>query len=196
VLGGAPLDLAFIDGMHHFEYALRDFVHLERASHPDTTVLIHDCLPESEEGAARERTTVLWSGDVWRLIVALQEWRPDLEVAVVDWGPTGLGVVRGLDRRSTVLTDHYDQIVEGLLAMPYRELDDGTMDQRLHRVPGTWEALRGLLPAYPYRSGSVEWLTARRAAQELVPAARKSIEYRRSARHRAGNTVVDGTVDG
>ena len=85
VLGGAPMDLAFIDGMHHFEFALRDFINLERASHPDTTVLIHDCLPQSEEGAARERTTVLWSGDVWRLIVALREWRPDLDVAVAAW---------------------------------------------------------------------------------------------------------------
>jgi hypothetical protein len=187
VLGGAPMDLAFIDGMHHFEFALRDFINLERASHPDTTVLIHDCLPQSEEGAARERTTVLWSGDVWRLIVALREWRPDLDVAVAAWAPTGLGVVRGLDRRSTVLSDHYDEIVERLLAMPYRDLDDGTMDEQLHRVPGTWEALRALLPAHPYRSGSVEMLTARRAAREVVPAARRSLGYRWDALRRTGS---------
>ena len=118
--------------------------------------------------------------------MALRQWRPDLEVAVADWGPTGLGVVRGLDRRSTVLTDHYDDIVEHLLAMPYRELDDGTMDERLHRVPGTWEALRGLLPDHPYRSGNVDLLTARRAAHEVVPAARRSIEFRRAARRRTG----------
>ena len=190
VLGGAPLDLAFIDGMHHFEFALRDFINLERASHPETTVLIHDCLPESEEGAARERTTVLWSGDVWRLIVALRDWRPDLEVAVVDWAPTGLGVVRGLDHRSTVLADHYDEIVEYYLAMPYRALDDGTMAEQLHQVPGTWDALRGLLPAYPYRSGSVELLKARRAAHEVLPAARRAVEYRWNARRRPTGSPV------
>jgi hypothetical protein len=184
VLGGAPLDLAFIDGMHLFEFALRDFVNLERASHPDTTVLIHDCLPESEEGAARERTTVLWSGDVWRLIVLLREWRPDLEVSVVDWAPTGLGVVRGLDRRSTVLADHYDEIVAQYLAMPYRALDDGTMAEQLHQVPGTWDALRATLPDHPYRSGSVELLKARRAAREVVPAAQRAVEYRRNVRRR------------
>ena len=29
LLGGRPLDMAFIDGMHHFEYALRDFMNIE-----------------------------------------------------------------------------------------------------------------------------------------------------------------------
>jgi hypothetical protein len=44
-LGGRPLDLAFIDGMHHFEFALRDFMHLERLSARGATILIHDCFP-------------------------------------------------------------------------------------------------------------------------------------------------------
>ena len=30
VLGGRPVDLAYIDGMHQFEFALRDFMNLER----------------------------------------------------------------------------------------------------------------------------------------------------------------------
>jgi len=137
VLGGDPLDLAFIDGMHHFEFALRDFINLERAAHPESTILIHDCLPENEEGAARDRTTVLWSGDVWRLIVLLRRWRPDLEVSVADWPPTGLGVVRHLDPGSTVLADHYHELVEHYLSVPYSALDDGTMDDQLNRVPGT-----------------------------------------------------------
>ena len=50
---GVPLDLAFIDGMHNFEYALRDFINLEAAAHPDTTILIHDCMPTDELHAAR-----------------------------------------------------------------------------------------------------------------------------------------------
>ena len=182
VLGGAPMDLAFIDGMHHFEFALRDFMNLERASHPDTTVLIHDCLPQSEEGAARERSTVLWSGDVWRLIVALREWRPDLGVAVADWGPTGLGVVRGLDRRSTVLADRYDEIVERLLAMPYRGA------RRRHHgraaAPGPRHvggpARAAARPPVPV--GQRRTADGPAAAHEVVPAARRSLEYRREAR--------------
>jgi hypothetical protein len=189
VLGGDPLDLAFIDGMHHFEFALRDFINLERAAHPESTILIHDCLPENEEGAARDRTTVLWSGDVWRLIVLLRRWRPDLEVSVADWPPTGLGVVRHLDPGSTVLADHYHELVEHYLSVPYSALDDGTMDDQLNRVPGTWDVLRDLLPPSPYRSGSVEWLTARRAAHEVVPAARRAIAYRREARRRSAGSA-------
>src|SRR6478672_2069133 len=30
LLGGRPIDMAFIDGMHLFEYALRDFMNVER----------------------------------------------------------------------------------------------------------------------------------------------------------------------
>ncbi len=152
VLGGAPLDLAFIDGMHHFEFALRDFVNLERASHPDTTVLIHDCLPQSEEGAARERTTVLWSGDVWRLIVALREWRPDLEVAVADWGPTG----PGCGARARPPFDGPDRpLRRDRRAPPGHALPRA---RRRHHgrsgctgCPGTWEALRDSCP--PIRTG-------------------------------------------
>ena len=189
VLGGTPLDLAFIDGMHLFEFALRDFMNFERASHPETTVLIHDCFPVSEESASRDRTTALWSGDIWRLIVLLRTWRPDLEVSVVDWAPTGLGVVRGLDRRSTVLADHYDEIVEQYLAMPYDALDDGTMGEQLNVVPGTWPALAALLPSRPFRPGSVELLKARRTSHEVLPAAREAIAYRWAARRRPAGTA-------
>src|SRR5256885_12302956 len=38
-LGGRPVDLAFIDGMHLFEFALRDFVNLERYCAPGSTIL-------------------------------------------------------------------------------------------------------------------------------------------------------------
>ena len=38
-------DIAFLDGMHRFEYLLRDFVNTERVAHPRTLVLLHDCLP-------------------------------------------------------------------------------------------------------------------------------------------------------
>jgi hypothetical protein len=180
LLDGIPLDLAFIDGMHLFEFALRDFINLERASHADTTILIHDCLPVSEATAERERATDLWSGDVWRLIVLLGQWRPELDVAVVDWAPTGVGVVRGLDPSSTVLSDHYDEIVAQYLAMPYAALDDGTMDEQLHRVPGTWPTVEALLPGRPFRSDNLDLLKARRVVS-AVPSA-VSLAMGRSSR--------------
>ena len=48
LFGGIQLDLALIDGMHHFEVALRDFMNLEKSSSIGTTILIHDCLPIDE----------------------------------------------------------------------------------------------------------------------------------------------------
>jgi hypothetical protein len=183
LFGGVPLDLAFIDGMHHFEFALRDFINLEKASNPDTTILIHDCLPVDEVTAARDRTTYEWSGDVWRLILLLRQWRPELEISVVDWAPSGLGIVRGLDPRSTVLTEHYDEIVAHYLAMPYSALDDGTMHEQLNRVPGNWPTVKALLPERPFRPDNLELLKARRAASAVVPAARRA--YAAHARRRA-----------
>ena len=45
LFGGLPLDLGFIDGMHRFEFALRDFINFKRASDSRTVLLVHDCLP-------------------------------------------------------------------------------------------------------------------------------------------------------
>ncbi len=160
--------------MHLFEFALRDFMNLERSAHADSTILIHDCLPVNAVSAGRERSSYPWSGDVWRLIVLLREQRPDLEVAVVDWPPTGVGVVRGLDPDSTVLSDRYDELVEHYLAMPYELLDNGTMHQQLHTVQGEWTSVAALLPDRSYRSGNVELLKAQRTASALVPAVRRA----------------------
>ncbi len=186
VLGGVPLDLAFIDGMHNFEFALRDFMNLEQAAHPTTTILIHDCLPKNEVHAARDRQTEKWAGDIWRLVLLLRAWRPDLEVAVADSGPSGLGIVRALDPASNVLHDHYDEIVEHYLAIPYSALDDGTMREQLNCVPGDWPSLRSLLPPASFRQGNVDALKARRLARALGPAgirglhrARRSLASRR-----------------
>jgi len=111
VLGGRPVDLAFIDGMHMFEYALRDFINLERACEPDSVILIHDCLPIDEVTSARERTTAVWTGDVWKLVLVLKRVRPDLRVVTSDVGPSGLGIVTNLDPASTALRDQLDELV-------------------------------------------------------------------------------------
>ncbi len=181
VLGGLPVDLAFIDGFHHFEFALRDFVNLERACHEHSTILVHDCLPRDAVTASRERTTDFWSGDVWRLIVLLAEYRPDLEVSVVDCAPTGLGVVRGLDPASDVLDEHMDEIVARYLDVPYEALETDAVRERFARATGDWETVRRLLPDRPFRGGSVEVLKAGRTVGAAVHAHRRGRELRASA---------------
>ena len=108
------IDLAFIDGMHLFEFALRDFINIEKYAHKNSYVLIHDILPRCFSEASRGRVTIDWTGDIWRLIMGLRKYRPDLNINVLDAYPTGLGVITGLNPDSEILIDNYDEIVEEL----------------------------------------------------------------------------------
>lgn len=118
-LGERRLDLAFIDGMHLFEYALRDFMHVEAWSEPNGVVVLHDCLPISALSASRERRTNFWVGDVWKVVSILREYRPELRVKIVATAPSGLVIVRGLEPGSRVLWDQLDAIVERYSELPY-----------------------------------------------------------------------------
>jgi len=143
-LGGLPIDLAFIDGMHRFEFALRDFMNIEKHCTSRSTILIHDCYPLSRYTAERERRTSFWSGDIWRLILLLRKYRPDLSVKVIGTAPTGLGMVRGLDPGSSVLRECYDSIVEEFLALDYSVLDADKAGM-LALAPNDWERVKALL---------------------------------------------------
>jgi hypothetical protein len=106
---------AFIDGMHHFEYALRDFANCEAVMDKDGVVLLHDVCPTTYGMASRDTTELeasrAWTGDVWKVVVALKDVRPDLEVHVLDCFKTGLCAVRGLDPSNRTLFDEFDEIV-------------------------------------------------------------------------------------
>jgi hypothetical protein len=118
---GSPIDFAFLDGMHLFEYLLRDFMNTERVCHEQSVVVLHDCVPLDIHMARREwwdakRRALAshadwWAGDVWKILPVLWAYRPELEIEVLNAPPTGLVVIRGLDPASTVLSDHYEQII-------------------------------------------------------------------------------------
>jgi len=143
-LGGIPVDLALIDGMHHFEYALRDFINLERLCGPDSTILIHDCFPYNRVTAERERLLVFWSGDVWRLVVLLKKYRPDLDIHTIATPPTGLCMVRRLDPASRVLQDNLDRICAEFLALDYGFLEKDRAAE-LNLFPNDWEKILALV---------------------------------------------------
>jgi hypothetical protein len=143
-LGGKTLELAFIDGMHQFEFALRDFINVEKYSSPDSVILIHDVYPIDATSAARERASWFWSGDIWRLILILKKYRPDLTVNVIGTSPTGLGIVQNLDPSSRVLAEHLDEIVEEFLALDISVLDGGK-DEMLNRIPNDWPSIARLI---------------------------------------------------
>jgi tetratricopeptide (TPR) repeat protein len=143
-LGGLPVDLAFIDGIHHFEFALRDFINLERYCTSDSTILIHDCYPLDAYSARRDGAPPFWTGDVWRLIVLLKNARPDLTVRVVGAPPTGLGIVRGLDSGSRVLSGRFDELIREYQALDFSYLTEEKA-AKLNVVPNEWEDVRKLL---------------------------------------------------
>lgn len=111
---GYELDFAFLDGMHLFEFLLRDFMNTERHMSPDGLVVMHDCVPFNRIMAERHwdrAKTVSWTGDVWKVVAILREYRPDLTVEVIDTPPTGLVCIKGMDPKNSVLTDAYDEII-------------------------------------------------------------------------------------
>lgn len=105
------LELVFIDGMHLFEFVLRDFMNVERRSGDNTVVVIDDMLPNLPEQASRERKTRVWTGDVWKMHECLRKYRPDLRLTLLDTSPTGLLLVTGLNPRNQTLWQRYNPIV-------------------------------------------------------------------------------------
>jgi hypothetical protein len=105
--GGVPVDLAFIDGMHLSEFALRDFINIEPFMADAGVIVIDDVLPRNGLEAARDRKTEPWTGDVYKVIEILRRRRPDLVVLLINTAPTGTAVVVGVDQASTILKDAY-----------------------------------------------------------------------------------------
>ncbi|MER5428176.1 class I SAM-dependent methyltransferase [Streptomyces sp. NPDC002588] len=128
------LDLSFIDGMHLFEYALRDFVNVERHSDWASVVVFDDMLPRSVDEAARDRHTTAWTGDVYKLIEILDRHRPDLVTVLVDTRPTGQLLVFGADPRNEVLRESYDDVVAEFLVPDPQKVPEAVLD-RVRAVP-------------------------------------------------------------
>lgn len=109
------LSVSFLDGMHLVEYLLRDFMATERASHAQGVILMHDTAPRDAAMTTRNfrelRKGSPWTGDVWKIWPILQQYRPDLTLQMLDCKPTGLMMVSGLNPKSTVLADHYKEII-------------------------------------------------------------------------------------
>ena len=126
----SEVDLAFLDGLHLFEFLLRDFMNTERVCARDALILMDDCLPPSLEMTEREHRPGLridqarkgwWTGDVWKVVTVLRRYRPDLRIMPVDVSPTGSIVVGNLDPSSNVIRDAYDEIMSTYLKQEMTE---------------------------------------------------------------------------
>ena len=97
VIDPTALDLVFIDGMHLYEYALRDFENVERYANERTVVVFDDVMPRNQHEAAREQCPGDWTGDVWKVPRLVQANRTRLKVHWVNTQPTGTAVVYGFE---------------------------------------------------------------------------------------------------
>jgi len=126
VLCPSGIDVAFIDGLHTWEQALRDVDHALAHLGDGGVIVLHDCNPRNRVIAEPAPSywafkkahpwRVRWSGDVWKAIVHLRSTRPDLEVAVLDCD-YGVGLVR---RGKPETTLGYS--MEAVRRMDYEEL--------------------------------------------------------------------------
>jgi hypothetical protein len=98
------LDVAFIDGLHTYQQALKDIENCLKYLSPKGVIIIHDCKPTTEAMAYPAKSfedaksknlpgwTGEWCGDVWKVIPKLRE-RSDLKIEVLNYD-YGLGVIR------------------------------------------------------------------------------------------------------
>jgi len=143
-LGGLPVDLAFIDGLHHFDYALRDFMNVERCCTPRSTIVLDDCFPRDRRTAERTRSTQFWSGDVWKVVVLLKKYRPELAIHTIAAPPTGACIVRGLDPSSRVIAENFERLRDEFMRLDYSFLEKDRAG-KLNLFPNDWEKIRPLL---------------------------------------------------
>ena len=173
------IDLAFIDGMHLFEFALRDFINIERFSRWSSVVAFDDMLPRNIDEAARDRHTDAWTGDVYKLADVLREHRPDLVPVVLDTQPTGQLLVFGADPDSRVLHNLYDSLIEKWVVTDPQDVPDRVLTRSEAVDPVAFLAApfwRELLVARYRRVGPRgSWSALRPKIEQAVLASRRSV---------------------
>ena len=145
LLAGRPLSV----GIHRwlasfYEQALRDFIYLESCCGPRSVILFHDTVPLDEPTQSRTRETQFHTGDVWKTVLCLKHYRPDLDIFTIATPPTGLTVVTGLDPASRVLTDRYEEAVAQFRDTPFSTIES-ILETALNIVPNDWSIVQSRL---------------------------------------------------
>lgn len=103
-------DLAFIDGDHSFDQALRDFENLEALAKPTSIICLHDVIPMDARTATPKAETSFHTGDVWRLMATIVAERTDLVAFTVACPPSGLGIIGHLGEEMGVHSDLFRDV--------------------------------------------------------------------------------------
>ncbi|MEP7253382.1 MAG: class I SAM-dependent methyltransferase [Ginsengibacter sp.] len=98
IFANKKIDIALVDGMHEYKYALRDVESILKYLSDDGVIIMHDCNPVTKEAARSYKewnaagSTGQWNGDVWKAIMHLRSFRNDIDVFVVNCD-FGLGII-------------------------------------------------------------------------------------------------------
>ena len=144
LLGQRRLGLAFIDGAHVFAQALRDFRNVEKFCNERSVILFHDTLPLDEVTQRPERQRRFYTGDVWKTIVCLRYYRPDLDIFTIATPLSGLTVVARLDPNSRILHDRYEEAIAQFNTLQYSDYES-RFEEALNVVANDWSLVESHL---------------------------------------------------
>jgi hypothetical protein len=153
----APIDMAFLDGMHLFEFLLRDIANTEKYCKRNSIILLHDCIPPAllttgrKAGSTLQRSGLypdFWAGDVWKVVPILRKYRPDLRISCFDAPPTGMVAITNLDSGNSLLTDKYFEIVDLFSGSELDELRFNEYWAEIDLIPTSTAASREDLARY------------------------------------------------
>lgn len=140
LLDGDPLPLAFIDGLHEFSQSLKDFLNVEKFCARESIILLHDTLPFDELTQRPERQRRFYTGNVWKTVLCLKLFRPDLEIFTIPAKPSGLTIITNLDPTSKTLAENFDEAIARFADAPYHELE-ADPGASLNLVPNDWDLI-------------------------------------------------------
>jgi hypothetical protein len=136
--------VGFIDGLHLYEQALKDFIHLEAYCGPRSMILIHDTVPLDEATQSRSSNTQFHTGDVWKTVICLKHYRPDLDVFTIATPWTGLTVVTGFNVESRVFADSSEEAIRRFVNKPFSDIESD-LESELNIVANDWTIVQSRL---------------------------------------------------
>lgn len=146
ISGVRDYSLAFIDGLHTYDQALRDFVNLEKLSSADSVIMLHDCIPLDDISSSNPRTSQFYTGDVWKTLLILVRNRPDLKFCIIPAWPSGLVLVSGLNSKSEVLHEKFSILVDQYRPLTFADYSS-VVSELPSPTPNKEEAIKQFLRA-------------------------------------------------
>lgn len=138
-------DLVFLDGLHTFDQTYRDLRNSLRHLRDGGVILIDDTVPTDEVSAIPDQNVsyhvrrqlqlagMPWQGDVWKVVVAIEQAHPELDYRTIVDSPHGQTLVwkRQEDESTLSTVDSKDETLAVVAELSYSVVFS-------ERVPGSF----------------------------------------------------------